>query len=70
MSNKTPVFEDSLNKLETASRELKSQDVSLEEAIESYRSGLKAYKECREILDQATQEIETLTREAEGKGAE
>lgn len=70
MSTEKPVFEESLSRLEQASQELKSQDVSLEEAIESYKSGLKAYKECREILDQAAQEIETLTREAELKGAE
>lgn len=63
MSEQKPTFEESLKKLETASQKLKAQDVPLEEAISSYREGLKAYQECRKILDDAVQEIETLTRQ-------
>ncbi len=65
MSAKKPSFEESLKKLETASGKLKAQDVPLEEAIKSYKEGLKAYEECRGILDEAVQEIETLTRNKE-----
>lgn len=61
MSKEKPTFEESLKKLEAASEKLKAQDVPLEEAIKSYREGLKAYEECRGILDSAVQEIETLT---------
>lgn len=62
MSAKKPAFEESLKKLETASEKLKTQDVPLEEAIKSYKEGLQYYEECRSILDNAVQEIETLTK--------
>lgn len=62
MGKKKPSFEESLKKLEEAGEKLKSQDVPLEEAIEHYRKGIEAYRECREILDSALQEIETLTK--------
>lgn len=65
MSKKKPTFEESLQKLEAASEKLKAQDVPLEEAIQSYKEGLKYYEECRSILDAAAQEIETLTRNPE-----
>lgn len=65
MPKKRPAFEESLKKLEKAADRLKSQDVPLEEAIESYKEGLKHYKECRKILDDAVQEIETLTKGGE-----
>ncbi len=63
MGKKKSSFEESLKKLEQAGEKLRSTDVPLEEAIESYRKGLEAYQECREILDNAVQEIETLTKE-------
>ena len=62
MSSKKPIFEESLKKLETASEKIRAQNVPLEEAISSYKEGLKAYEECKSILDNAVQEIETLTR--------
>ncbi len=61
MTKKRPAFEESLKKLEQAAERLKAQDVGLEEAIKSYKEGMKAYQECRGILDDAAQEIETLT---------
>jgi len=62
MSKSKPTFEESLKQLEEASEKLKAPDVPLEEAIRSYKEGLKHYEECRQILDDAVQEIETLTR--------
>lgn len=56
-------FEESLKQLEAASEKLKKQDVPLEEAIKSYKEGLKYYEQCRKILDEASAQIETLTRE-------
>ncbi len=67
MSSKKPSFEDSLKKLETASEKIRSQEASLEDAIKSYKEGLEAYNECRKILDQAVQDIETLTKKVEEK---
>ena len=40
MSEKKTTFEESLKKLEAASEKLKSQDTSLEEAINNYQEGL------------------------------
>ena len=65
MTAKKPTFEASLKKLEEASERIRSDESSLEEAIKSYKDGLKAYGECTEKLDNAVQEIETLTRKAE-----
>ena len=62
MTKKKPSFEESLKLLEEASGKLKRQDIPLEEAIASYKEGLKHYEQCRQILDDAAQEIETLTR--------
>ncbi len=55
-------FEESLKKLETASEKLKSQDTSLEEAIKNYEEGLKYYKACSEILNEAKQKVEVITK--------
>lgn len=65
MATKKPSFEASLKKLEEASEKIRSEGSSLEDAIKSYKEGLKAYGECREILDNAVQEIETLTKKVE-----
>ena len=54
MSKSKPSFEESL---------MKQQDVPLEQAIESYKEGLKYYEQCKKILDDASAQIETLTRE-------
>lgn len=62
MTKKKPTFEESLKQLEALSEKMKGQDVPLEEAIASYKEGLKYYETCRSILDEAVQEIETLTK--------
>lgn len=55
-------FEDTLKKLEEISAKLKSDSISLEDAIASYETGIKYYKECSEILEKANQKIITLTK--------
>ena len=62
MAEKKITFEGELKELEKASEKLKSQDVSLEDAIKSYEEGLKHYKKCSEILEEAEARIETLTK--------
>ena len=42
---------------------IKSQDASLEEAIQCYEEGMKYYKICSDILDNAKQKIETFEGE-------
>ncbi|MCI7248739.1 MAG: exodeoxyribonuclease VII small subunit [Clostridiales bacterium] len=53
-------FEQALANLEKASEKLKSDETTLEEAIRSYEEGIRCYKQCREILDEAVQKIEVL----------
>ncbi len=62
MADKNKNFESSLKKLEDISAKLKLDNISLEEAIKSYEEGIKYYKECSDILENANQKIETLTK--------
>ncbi|MFQ8602717.1 MAG: exodeoxyribonuclease VII small subunit [Anaerovoracaceae bacterium] len=62
MADKNKSFESSLKKLEDISAKLKLDNISLEEAIKSYEEGIKYYKECSDILENANQKIETLTK--------
>ena len=54
---------DSLKKLEKISTSLKAEDITLEDAIKQYEEGIRYYKECSEILQDAQQRIETLTKQ-------
>lgn len=60
---KKPVFEESLQKLEQASENLKKENLSLEDALKNFEEGIKYYKECSEILNSAKQKIETYTKQ-------
>ncbi len=56
-------FEHSLAELQKMADKIKSQDASLEEAIQCYEEGMKYYKICSDILDNAKQKIETFEGE-------
>ncbi len=56
-------FEKALTKLQELSDKIKSQDTTLEEAIECYEEGMKYYKTCSDILENAKQKIETFESE-------
>lgn len=62
MAEKKKNFEESLKKLEEISDKLKSENISLDDAIKNYEEGIKYYKECSDILEKANQKIETLTK--------
>ena len=62
MAEKKKNFEESLKKLEKISTSLKAEDITLEDAIKQYEEGIRYYKECSEILQDALQRIETLTK--------
>lgn len=55
-------FEAVLKKLEEASQKLKSEEISLADAIKSYEAGIKYYNECNDILEKASQKIEALSK--------
>ena len=62
MAEEKKNFEESLKKLEEISSKLKAEDITLEDAIKQYEEGICYYKECSEMLQDAQQRIETLTK--------
>lgn len=56
-------FEQSLGKLEELARKISDPAIPLEEAIQCYEEGLKEYRNCKTILDEAKQKIETIEEE-------
>ena len=58
-------FEDSFAMLKDMSEKMQRRDISLEESIECYSQGIRHYKECMEILENAGQQIEVFEGEIE-----
>ena len=56
-------FEQALEALQNMSEKIKSQDTTLEEAIACYEEGMKHYRICSKILENAKQKIETFEGE-------
>lgn len=54
-------FETSLKELEDIVLKLESSDISLDEAILLFESGVKLSDRCRKILENAERKIKTLT---------
>lgn len=54
-------FETSLKELEDIVSKLESSDISLDEAILLFESGVKLSDRCRKILENAERKIKTLT---------
>lgn len=55
-------FEESLKKLEEMSDKIREDNTTLDEAIECYKEGIKAYDECNSVLKEARQKIETVKK--------
>lgn len=51
-------FEESMKKLEDMSEKIRTDDITLQEAVRCYEEGLKCYEECRRILSEARQKVE------------
>lgn len=60
MSTTTP-FESSLKELEKIVRELESGEVSLDESLKKFESGIELYKKCRSTLETAEKKIKILS---------
>ena len=54
-------FEQSLSELESISKKLESDDITLDEALELFEKGLKLSKECSDLLSAAKQKIENIS---------
>lgn len=60
-------FEEQLAQLEGIVRELDSDDLPLEKAIEAYEKGVKLSHGLNKTLEEAQRKIEILTRTAHGE---
>lgn len=55
-------FEDHLQSVEGAVQKLESGDLPLEDALAQYEAGVKALKQCYEILEAAEKRVEILLK--------
>ncbi len=53
-------FEDSLEELKKCADSMKQSDLQLNKALESYEDGIKHYNICKEILDDASRQIQVI----------
>ena len=51
-------FEESIKKLEEMAEKIRREDITLEEAISCYEEGIRCYRQCGDILEEAKQKIE------------
>jgi len=58
-------FEKQLANLEALVESLESGDLSLEESLKSFESGIKVARECQQALKAAEQKVELLTRQGD-----
>ncbi len=62
-------FEQALTNLEKIVAEVEQGNVPLEKSLEKYARGMELIKHCREILDQAEKQIETIIGTTEKEDA-
>lgn len=55
-------FEESLKVLENMAESIRDENTSLDDAIKCYENGIKAYKDCYEILNNTKQKIEVFQK--------
>ena len=58
-------FEKQLANLEKLVESLESGELSLEESLKSFESGIKVARECQQALKAAEQKVELLTRQGD-----
>jgi len=60
---KEPDFEGALLELEGLVERLEKGELSLDESLQQFKRGVELARRCQQILDQAQQVVEQLTRE-------
>lgn len=60
---KSPNFEESLEQLEELVETMESGDLSLEESLKAFESGIKLTRECQTRLQEAEQKVQILVQE-------
>ena len=63
MENKS--FEEMLSELEELATRLESGDITLEEALETYKKGTLLASECAKLLDNAEKQIKILVKDGD-----
>jgi len=59
-------FEDALKELEYIVERLERGDLSLDETLSEYEKGIKLYKQCVSLLDNAEKKIQILLKDEKG----
>ena len=62
-----PSFEDGLKQLDEIVRKLEGDDLSLEDSIKLFESGVSLSQRCRKQLEQAETRVEGLMKDGGGK---
>jgi exodeoxyribonuclease VII small subunit len=65
-SSTPTTYEQTLERLEEIVRRIETGEAGLEESIRLYEEGVALGKRCREMLAQAEQRVEQVSREAAG----
>ena len=63
---KKPSFEEQMTELEDIVRQLDSEDLPLEQAIDFYEQGVKLSMTLNQTLEEAQRKVEILTQKAGG----
>jgi exodeoxyribonuclease VII small subunit len=63
MGTKKQSFEDKLNALNRIADEMEKDETPLEEMLKSFEEGVKLYRECYEILNQAEAKVQMIIDE-------
>lgn len=63
-------FEKSLGELESIVERLETGDLSLEESLKAFESGVKLTRECRDALEKAEQKVSKLAGDDDEAGLE
>ena len=60
MKEKDIKFEDKIQELEKITKELESDELTLDDSIEKFEVGMKISKECKDMLDNVEKRITVL----------
>ena len=63
-------FEQALAELEQIVKEMESGELSLEDAVKKYETGIKQSRYCLDLLDKTEKKITLLTGDGSGSGKE
>ena len=66
MAKKKIQFEESMTRLEKTVEELERGDLTLDESLDRYEEGVKALRQCYEILRDAEKRVEILLKNEDG----